>query len=70
MSDTPVYTVRQFCAVEGISPAHLYSLWQRGEGPAYYTIGRHRRGHHRRITEQARQDWHSRREAETNGGRP
>ena len=63
-TDSPqtVYTVKQFCAAERISRAHIYSLWRQGRGPAYYRIGN---STHRRITEQARQDWHRHLEAET-----
>ena len=55
-----VYTVRQFCEAERISRSLLYSLWQQSRGPRFFLVGSHRR-----ITEQARQDWHRELEAET-----
>jgi hypothetical protein len=60
-TDSPnVYTINDFCRVERISRSLLYQLWQHGKGPRYFLAGSHRR-----ITEQARQDWHRDREAET-----
>ena len=57
---TPNYTIAAFCEAERISRALLYKLWKEGRGPRYFRVGSHRR-----ITEQARQDWHRDREAET-----
>jgi hypothetical protein len=54
------YTPSEFCELEHISRAQLYKLWKRGIGPRFYFAGT--RNTHRRITEQARQDFH--REAE------
>lgn len=66
-TDTPqtVYTINEFCAAERISRSLLYALWQQGRGPRYYLAGTHRR-----ITEQARQDWHRHLEAEAATGLP
>jgi hypothetical protein len=55
--DGPSYTIALFCKAERISRSMLYALWKQRLGPRYYTAGTHRR-----ITEQARRDWH--REAE------
>jgi hypothetical protein len=54
------YTPSEFCELEHISRAQLYKLWKRGIGPRFYFAGTSNT--HRRITEQARQDFH--REAE------
>jgi hypothetical protein len=54
------YTPTEFCELEHISRAQLYKLWKRGIGPRFYFAGTSNT--HRRITEQARQDFH--REAE------
>ena len=61
MSDTDshTYTINEFCRVEHISRSLLYQLWQQGRGPRYFFVGTHRR-----ITEQARQDWHRQLEAQ------
>ena len=56
------YTIAELCSVEKISRAHLYNLWNRGEGPDYYLVGERRR-----ITEEARQRWHSRTEVQGGG---
>jgi len=50
----PVYTVDQFCEVEGISRPYLYREWKRGEGPDFMQMGARRR-----ITEEARQAYHA-----------
>ena len=51
------YTIAEFCSVERISRAHLYNLWNRGEGPRFYLVG-----NRRRITEEARLEWQRDRE--------
>ena len=59
MTDNPTYTIKEFCNVERISRSLLYQLWQQDRGPRYFLAETHRR-----ITEQARQDWHRHLEAE------
>ena len=54
------YTITTFCAAEEISRAHLYHLWNRGLGPRFYMVG-----NRRRITPEARQEWHRQLEAKT-----
>jgi hypothetical protein len=49
------FTISEFCAAEKISRQHLYNLWHRAEGPAFYLVGRRRR-----ITEAQRREWHQR----------
>jgi hypothetical protein len=41
MSDTnsPVYTINDFCRAEHISRSLLYSLWRQGRGPRYFLAG-------------------------------
>jgi hypothetical protein len=56
----PSYTIAEFCTAERISRAHLYNLWKRGQGPRFYTLG-----NVRRITHQARLEFHEARAAET-----
>jgi hypothetical protein len=62
------YTVVDFCAAERICCSMLYRLWTRGKGPGFYYVGAVRR-----ITEEARREWHQRLEAagapETTRGR-
>jgi hypothetical protein len=53
----PSHKVSGFCALEQMSRSELYKLWKQGLGPRFYYAG-----NRRRITEQARLDWH--REAE------
>jgi excisionase family DNA binding protein len=60
VTDNPTYTVDEFCSAERISRSLLYKLWRQGRGPRYYLAGSHRR-----ISEQAGQDWHRLLEAET-----
>jgi hypothetical protein len=36
------FSVGAFCTAFAISRAQLYRLWQAGQGPAYYSIGRRR----------------------------
>ena len=54
-------TITEFCKLERISRSKLYQLWSAGRGPAYYCIGN---GTHRRITGEARREWHRQLEAE------
>jgi hypothetical protein len=49
----PSHTPDQFCALEEMSKASLYLMWQQGIGPDYYVVGRKSR----RITEPARRKW-------------
>jgi hypothetical protein len=57
------YTIAEFCEAERISRSQLYNLWNSGEGPDFYYAG-----HHRRITEAQRKDWHDRNSVESEGG--
>jgi hypothetical protein len=50
----PVYTVDQFCEIEEISRPFLYRAWKRNGGPDYMQMGARRR-----ITEEARQEYHT-----------
>ena len=59
-TDSPVYTVNDFCRAKRISRSLLYSLWRQGRGPRYFLAGARRR-----ITEQPRQEWRQQLEAET-----
>jgi hypothetical protein len=54
----PSYTIIQFCEVERMSRSALYKLWAEGKGPRFYFVG-----NTRRITAQARLDYHRDREA-------
>jgi hypothetical protein len=65
MTDQSTYTIADFCEAERISRAMLYKLWSQGQGPRYYMLGSVRR-----ISHQARMDWHQELEAEasSNGG--
>jgi hypothetical protein len=47
------YTVGSFCEAEDMARSQLYKLWKLGRGPRFYL-----NGSHRRITAQAREDWH------------
>jgi hypothetical protein len=47
------YTVDTFCEAERMARSQLYKLWRLGQGPRFYLNGTHRR-----ITPQAREDWH------------
>jgi hypothetical protein len=60
----PSHTPDQFCALEGMSKASLYLMWQRGEGPDFYIVGRRSR----RITEPARRKWQRERIAAAKAG--
>jgi hypothetical protein len=54
----PLYTIIEFCEVERMSRSALYKLWAQGKGPRFYFVG-----NTRRITAQARLDYHRDREA-------
>jgi hypothetical protein len=54
----PSYTINQFCEIEQMSRSALYKLWEQGTGPRFYFVG-----NTRRITAQARLDYHRDREA-------
>ena len=55
------HTPSEFCELERISRAQLYKLWKLKIGPRFYFAGTGNT--HRRITEQARLDWHCEAEA-------
>jgi hypothetical protein len=55
----PSFTIAEFCEVERMSRSALYNLWKQGKGPRYYLNGTSRR-----ITGQARRDFHREREAD------
>lgn len=55
----PSFTVAEFCELERISRSALYNLWKQGKGPRYYLNGTSRR-----ITGEARRDFHREREAD------
>jgi hypothetical protein len=38
--DPPLYTVKGFCRVHHICRSTLYSLWDKGQGPAVVRVGR------------------------------
>jgi len=38
--DKQAYTVKEFCQLFSISPAHLYKLNKEGAGPAMVKVGR------------------------------
>jgi len=52
------YTPTELAEAERICRATLYRLWQLGEGPRYYFVGKQRR-----ISEEARREWQLEREA-------
>ena len=52
------YTVNEFCAAERISRGMLYKLWSQCKGPRFYYVGTVRR-----ISHEARIEWHQRLEA-------
>jgi hypothetical protein len=61
------YTVDSLCEAEQCSRSMIYKLWSQGRGPRFYYVGTVRR-----ITEEARLEWHRQLEAETasnNGGK-
>ena len=53
------YTVEEFCKAERISRGMHYLQWRRGKGPRFYFSD-----NHRRITSEARAEYHQQREAE------
>ena len=62
------YTIDEFAKAERLSRSMLYKLWSQGQGPRFYYVGTVRR-----ISHEARTEWHERLEAEaaqplTNGG--
>ena len=56
------YTVGEFAEAERLSDSMVYKLWAQGKGPRFYYAGSVRR-----ITPQARIDWHREREEEARG---
>jgi hypothetical protein len=60
----PSYTIAEFCEAERMSRSALYNLWKQGKGPRYYLNGTSRR-----ITGQARRDFHREREADAQAPR-
>jgi hypothetical protein len=60
---TPSQTIDEFCMSERICRQTLYNLWARGKGPRFHYVGRSRR-----ISPEARAEWHQRMEAEAAGG--
>jgi hypothetical protein len=56
---TPSQTIDEFCMSERICRQTLYNLWGRGKGPRFHYVGRSRR-----ISPEARAEWHQRLEAE------
>ena len=42
-TDSPVYTVNDFCRAKRISRSLLYSLWRQGRDPRYFLAGARRR---------------------------
>jgi hypothetical protein len=63
MSTEASYTIDEFCKAERISRAFLYKLWAKGNGPRYYLVGTVRR-----ISHQARLEWHRQLEAAAESG--
>lgn len=43
LSQRESLTVREWCALHGVSPPTLYRAWARGEGPEFFRVGRYRR---------------------------
>ena len=58
MSDQS-YTVDEFAEAERMSRSMVYKLWSQGQGPRFYMVGTVRR-----ITHEARLEWHRQRFAE------
>jgi hypothetical protein len=52
------YTIDEFCKAERISRAFLYKLWSQGKGPRFYYVNTVRR-----ISHEARLEWHRQFEA-------
>ncbi len=46
------YCIRNFCKRHDISPAFLYELWRRGDGPRYMLVGQKRL-----IADEAAAEW-------------
>ena len=63
MSAEASYTIDEFCEAERISRAFLYKLWSQGKGPRFYYVGSVRR-----ISHEARLEWHRQLEALTKSG--
>ena len=62
MSDQS-YTVDEFAEAERMSRSMVYKLWSQGQGPRFYMVGTVRR-----ITHEARLEWHRQLEAATSPG--
>jgi hypothetical protein len=65
MSTEASYTIDEFCEAERISRAFLYKLWSQGKGPRFYYVGTVRR-----ISHEARLEWHRLFEAAAKSGEP
>ena len=63
MSHHQSYTIDEFCKAERISRAMLYKLWSQQKGPRFYYIGSVRR-----ISHEARLEWHWQLEAADKSG--
>ena len=63
MTTEASYTIDEFCKAERISRAMLYKLWSQGKGPSFYYVGSVRR-----ISHEARLEWHRQLEAWTKSG--
>ena len=63
MTTEASYTIDEFCEAERISRAFLYKLWAKGKGPRFYYVGTVRR-----ISPEARLEWHRKFEATAESG--
>ena len=63
MSTEASYTIDEFCEAERISRAMLYKLWCQGKGPRFYYVGTVRR-----ISHEARLEWHQQFETAAKSG--
>jgi len=63
MSIEASYTIDEFCKAERISRAMLYKLWSQCKGPRFYYVGTVRR-----ISHEARLDWHQQCEGTAKSG--
>jgi len=63
MSVDRSFTISEFCEAERISRAFLYKLWSQQKGPRFYYVGSVRR-----ISHEARLEWHRQLEAWTKSG--
>jgi hypothetical protein len=63
MNTETSYTITEFCQAERISRAMLYKLWSQGKGPRFYYVGSVRR-----ISHEARLEWHRQCEAAVKSG--